>query len=530
MVEVFDFQKNFKTGKEIRKSKFKDNAMTKGVATIELFDKNNNLVEKTVSNNFINNPFDSDYIYRHMANLLSGYKHDKCNIFNSEQFGQIQLRSGDFDEDPSKVFMRGEVVGWCPRTSSTVNEDVTRGIYNTEESFEEYTDDGYYHAHLVYDFLTSQGNGTINHVYWTPAIMDNSSKVAEGCLTPVNINPKHSQPYIIETGYKGKIFLDVKEDLYLYEDSKYYKIQNKLQLLNGLKQAVVDKNAPIDKIIGQYQRINSDLYVDYECNYAKGNASTRTCSLTLKLINTKTDEIQKTVSFDIINDFADIKNWSDGTTSTSSYAYIKHIKTCTESGNVYLCLYMYGGTLPAINEDGSTGASASNREYVIVYNILKDTWTIAPNRYSYPSYNLASSWNSNYPQMLSIKVEDDFYYLLPNSVTADSQSYNASRLDETKLIIANTYLTYFTNTFPSSSLQYYANCTVGYDYKTNTMIGKYGSTTGYIMANRFLPYSSHTKLPSPVTKTNTTTMKVTYDYYIQVPNMFAEKGEEFTWE
>ena len=48
MVEVFDFQKNFETGKEIRRSKFKDNAMTKGVATIELFDKNNNLVEKTV--------------------------------------------------------------------------------------------------------------------------------------------------------------------------------------------------------------------------------------------------------------------------------------------------------------------------------------------------------------------------------------------------------------------------------------------------------------------------------------------------
>ena len=36
MVEVFDFQKNFATGKEIRKSKFKDNSMTKGVATIEV--------------------------------------------------------------------------------------------------------------------------------------------------------------------------------------------------------------------------------------------------------------------------------------------------------------------------------------------------------------------------------------------------------------------------------------------------------------------------------------------------------------
>ena len=73
MVEVFDFQKNFATGKEIRKSKFNDNSMVKGVATIELFDKNNNLVEKTVSNNFITNPIHAGLYYKDISKNLGNY-------------------------------------------------------------------------------------------------------------------------------------------------------------------------------------------------------------------------------------------------------------------------------------------------------------------------------------------------------------------------------------------------------------------------------------------------------------------------
>ena len=73
-----------------------------------------------------------------------------------------------------------------------------------------------------------------------------------------------------------------------------------------------------------------------------------------------------------------------------------------------------------------------------------------------------------------------------------------------------------------------ANFMGGIDYRNNTALGYNGNTI--LTLNRFVPYSSHTKLPSPVVKTNTTTMKVTYDYYIQMPNIFAEKGKEFTWE
>ena len=56
------------------------------------------------------------------------------------------------------------------------------------------------------------------------------------------------------------------------------------------------------------------------------------------------------------------------------------------------------------------------------------------------------------------------------------------------------------------------------------------TTGGYIRPSLIRPYAAHTKLPNPVTKTNNTTMKITYDYYIQVPDMFAEEGEEFNWE
>ena len=106
-----------------------------------------------------------------------------------------------------------------------------------------------------------------------------------------------------------------------------------------------------------------------------------------------------------------------------------------------------------------------------------------------------------------------------------------SILDEKNMIISNTK--YLENIIMpcgfSDSDTSYINFKFGYDYNTNTIIGHSGFYSNRITLGRFLPYSSHTKLPSPVTKTNTTTMKVTYDYYIQVPNMFAEKGKEFDW-
>lgn len=518
MVEVFDFQKNFETGKEIRKSKFKDNAMTKGVATIELFDKNNNLVEKTVSNNFINNPFDSDYMYRHMAHLLAKNSYSHSNILNSEQFGQIHLRNGDFEEDKNALFMKGNLVGWSPRTSTDAGADTTRGVYNTNESFEEFTEDGYYHAHLVYDFLTSQANGTISHVYWTPTVYNNTYP-ALTCLSP--LRPR--------AGYFGLSFsssfdlkMDVKEDLYCYINPNYYKVENKYMVLNGFEEPVFDMNQPVNSIKLQQHRINSDLYVDFEVDYGAGGSSTRKSNLTLKLISTHTDEVQKTVSFDMINDFAGMKNWSDSTTTSSANTYISRIVTSNESGNVYMSMYVAGGSLPVVNQDGSLGSSANSRTYTVCYNILKDTWTIQPNIKDYVCYSLGSV----IPVGASVKIDDNKYFILANS----NQRHNLVLINEENFLTSSYPYSHFSNYSSSSvnGIDSYINYLVGYSYETNTCIG-FGTNKSSVVLNRFLPYSSHTKLPSPVTKTNTTTMKVTYDYYIQMPNLFAGKGKEFDW-
>ena len=78
----------------------------------------------------------------------------------------------------------------------------------------------------------------------------------------------------------------------------------------------------------------------------------------------------------------------------------------------------------------------------------------------------------------------------------------------------------------------YDNFTGGIDFRSNIVICSYtyASASSPIVLKQIIPYSSHTKLPAPVVKTSTTTMKVTYDYYIQVPNYAEAKGKEFSWE
>ena len=148
MIEVLDIQRNFKDGTEIIKRKMKDNTLTRGKATIQLFDENNNLVEETVSNNFITNPLGKKDLYAYLAREL-GTRQDSdfysllMKYGGQSRFGQIQLRSGDFEEDPKELFAKGEVIGYCPRTSTDAGSDIKRGTYSPTESFAKYESNGY---------------------------------------------------------------------------------------------------------------------------------------------------------------------------------------------------------------------------------------------------------------------------------------------------------------------------------------------------------------------------------------------------
>ena len=525
MVEVFDFQKNFTTGKEIRKSKFKDNSMTKGVATIELFDKDNNLVEKTVSNNFINNPYDSYHIYTHMSKLLQGRNHSYTMPLRARQFGQIHLRSGEFDEDPSTIFMRGDSIGWAERTVTDSGSDTTKGAYNSNESYTEYTEDGYYHAHLVYDFTTSKANGTINHVYWTPYLITNSKK-ALGCLTPLRIGITSDSHAIDISKASGIPKFDSRGQLWAYvNDTTYYKVINKDRFLQGFESLKYDTESAVTSITSQCRRVNKDYYIETESNYQAGTIANRYGRFTLDLRNTETGESVKSKEFDIINDFPAMKKYNDKITSSSGRFNYNRVLFCTDSGNVYVAFYVNAGSalLPTVSEDGTITANKNSSDYYVgIYNVFDEVWVLEPNPENYLSNTMYDTLSGHY--YITMEIKKGEYYLFNHSASTATHYI----FDEENLKLSSFGIDYMvSNDGSGGSWSSVANFMGGIDYRNNTALGHGGNT---LTLNRFVPYSSHTKLPSPVTKTNTTTMKVTYDYYIQVPNMFAEKGKEFTWE
>ena len=140
---------------------------------------------------------------------------------------------------------------------------------------------------------------------------------------------------------------------------------------------------------------------------------------------------------------------------------------------------------------------------------------------------LCYSLSGKFVKGASVKIDDNRHLILRNDKIED----DIVLINEEDFTVESYTFAYFSNIFSSSTSnpQSSINYDIGYDYKTNTCIGC-GSNRSYMALARFLPYSSHTKLPNPVTKTNTTTMKITYDYYIQLPNLFAESGNEFSWD
>lgn len=502
MIEVLDIQKNFIDGTETIKRKLKDQTLTRGKATIQLFDKNNKCIQETVSNNFITNPISNASLYGRLAidlGILNAYRYN----FNDYRFKQLQLRNGDFEENPNEVFMKGSVVGYCNRTDTNAGSDVLKGTYNTTESFEEYTKDGYYHAHLVYDFSTSQGNGEFNHVYWTTTPINAAS------TTPTAIN----YASIAEQGHYGKrlsignsLFIDAFGNLLRKSSDSYYIVKNKHAVVNRIADdAEIDLSEPVE-YIPSYSRVEGGKAITIEGSYKGASSpSDRACNITINLINSNYEiEKKKEINLFDLDGFARLNNKIG---NYSAYFCFDKLKTISCKGIVYFTVKCYSNSnkvIPYVNEDGTYTEDRNTINVLLAYDIINDTWVIEPNPYSY---------------ICNRKGSDTFYLADNYYIGNDTYLWFIG----TSIYMFNAKDLTYKTIYISGSTSYFNN---GIDFENN--IGLYYFSS-YFDFYKFLPYSSHTKLPNPVVKTNTTTMKITYDYYIQVPNFFSETGNEFNW-
>ncbi|ASA96821.1 hypothetical protein [Anoxybacillus flavithermus] len=179
-------KRNFLTGEAIEIIKEKPLKAVRGVHTIELFDAlTGKLVERVESENFISKVMEElqrqaalfafltdsiEYGIKYNGPLydLARYdvvfKNPDMSWITSGNFPMSWLVLTDYDgpEDPeNEIIMRGRIIGYAGRYSTYVGSDTKQGTLNTAESFIEPQ-----HIHLVYDWPTHAANGTFQSVYW----------------------------------------------------------------------------------------------------------------------------------------------------------------------------------------------------------------------------------------------------------------------------------------------------------------------------------------------------------------------------
>lgn len=524
MREVMKWSKDYRTGEVVTEKAYKPDNV-KGKATIQLRDAQGNIIQEVVSENIIIPPMKDimnpyyELTYQSLMPSASYASGIMANANVPYSFGGILLSSDDSMEDENNLLYKGNVIGWCPRTDQNAGTDVTRGVYNPTESSYTY-EDGYYHAHLVYDFGTSQGNGEFSSVWWVPEMAGYQS---ESYPMPVKFLPYTLgyRPY--KCGVYGEHRRNAKGELCKYSTSGYFKLLNYKNAINGLEAANYDVNPGTagGGRSGYYAFDNYKFSGGYETtNFgsSKSAAELRQASITFKRFASDQEEPVGVKTVNVFQDCPEIadcyeKAFTAGRSSATLQIYPRFVDENGVFWGFLYCSAVYSSTtyykFPTITKEGVITPDSYYESYFLFgYDVKNMAWVVKP----------GLTYDSMY---------------MPN-IQTDIRSYSVT--DKLK-VGDKQYLT----TCNGTGLVLYDFATMTCKYKSYTKLGLYGqdisssrvwycfadygivisdsSTQGIKMVRG---YNAHTKLPNKVTKTAADTMKIQYDYYIQMPYAFTD--------
>lgn len=473
-------KRNFLTGEAIEIIKEKPLKAVRGVHTIELFDAlTGKLVERVESENFISKvmeelqrqaalfAFLTDDMSVSGAIQYNGPLYDLARydvvfknldmswIVKSMDFPMSWIVLTDYDgpEDPeNEIIMRGRIIGYADRYNTYVGSDTKRGSLNTAESFVEPQ-----HIHLVYDWPTHAANGTFQSVYWNYTFDQNHSVAVVG------------KKYLQIAAPNGYLFLD-------YTTPK---------VKNG-KLYFMGKEAQTNKI----------AILVYDLNI---QARTITNGQVYALLNTTT----------VFDRFEIAPN-----------------------GDIYLVsgttLFCYGQNGSPKNIPGTSQTSRSYGSYLFGLFAIAGQDVYIESRTNYSNDLQINRYNINdLVNPLDVKVipraSVDVYrkycksmHYIPDTdmlaMTVDGYTYFVDRtmLDLSRNTPVRTAIdNYSAITYDATKKQF-----IEIRHSAPTEPSGIGYTRRDVTIRPLGFIGARNLLPSPVTKTNTNTMKLTYDLYI----------------
>lgn len=529
MREVFKWDKDYRTGETKTVKALKPSDVV-GKVKIELRNKDGELVREVHSENLIPPAFYMPSVYRDAYRDIAfgsvGGGSTSSNLkYLSEAFHSIVLKDDDREESIDNRFCKGDVIGYCPREDQNAGSSSLRGVYNPIESFTE-NKGSFYHAHRVYDFNTAQGNGTFNSIWWTRRINDRSG-VNNLCAFDIY------SPPVTDSGTISAIYRNYKGEYFKYKDDKYYKILNDIREVVNTGYMKLDVNS-----VGAFTwptRTFEDgkKYVGVKTSTTNDTRNFNKI-LTLEVRNIVDEEVLKTYTLNFRELFTDIVECADNCNVSNSYKrFGGSVFAVDNEGNCLIDVFCRtrNSYESSSNQGGYFVFSHSNGKYYTyiylrgVFNVNTGNWVI-------------------YPRLNDPRCEE------LHNVTLDSVNYNTSafsmrKFGEDLIMTTNHYNDRFGvsifvfeggltgNIYATStaySVQAYNNSTsympnlIGFYVPECDVYLPFAETNYNYVYKLSYPYSAHTKLPKPVTKTSADTMKIIYDYYIQIPWAFEANG------
>lgn len=562
MREVMKWSKNYVTDEFIQNKVTKNSDSLIGRATIKVLDKNGNTKQEVVSENIIHDGFNKFNWY------VNSFK-DFVGSFNAsyhrdlEPFYKLMLSTDDSEESETNITINGTTIGYANVGDTSSGTDVRKGAYDSVSSFTERTSDGFLHRHCVFEFGNAKANGTFNSVIFTYRNTYNSSTNSSstppfrirklpsitGMLKSSSNNYGNESgviPSISHTVYKG---MDCK--FYTYSSSSYYEILNLERWINGIEDIKVSLNP--NPNFKHYCLSTSDKqYIVCEDINVTGHKQGLETTYNLKIYN-EDGGLVETINHSGITDILiDVQKYIDAYDQSNSSFNVKvtpHKYVTHSNGDITIIFEVYSG-LSTINAFPSWSTSdkaihPSNKTSTVyvsgTYSTKTKKWICKPSIDDHNSRYFAET--VRYKLGSLHKFEDEYTRIEVNGhdyfIVSDTNPYTYSEeymyhFDGVKFNSFNVSEILTKDFSDSASARFYIGVAGTLDgYEDTIILGTNlnhnytsDSTNQYhIGVSKIVGHNSHTKLPSPVTKTEDDTMKIEYDYYIQIPNLLNPNGD-----
>ncbi|WP_300347557.1 hypothetical protein [Clostridium sp.] len=419
------------------------------------------------------------------------------------------------ENDDKNPIVFGDMVGYARYNDNNSYNDLKRGIFNQNETtnienkFDGGTKTKSVTRHIVWDFGTDKGNGTFDNIYLVPNPYDNYNpddyRGQKVSISSLILSNEENYNYKDDSSYQGDIGTLSSSDTHLYMQCLYYKDDGKTQHWDKIaKLSFAEWTKEYITLNVTEERKNKAAYIIYACGMFWRIESDYTISR-YNLDGSYKDTItikNKFANSNILN--LSSSNGAIGYYDTSyytNYQYLDNRYDFFTGDNEYLYLsYKIKKTNEKKEIIYETYICSINNSGEIISEVLA----------------LSTKDNKNYSScaQLSLAYINGEKYIF-SSTTGIAKVFK----------IENGVL----KEKSPSLLKSISNINHQFFYsKTGEIfiLGN-GSTNGgwtkSLYVYTLIPWGSHCKLSSPVTKTSANTMKIQYDITVDyiMPGMIS---------